>query len=241
MPYYGNLLANLAERVRGAVRSMISESGISGTFTRVEHAMIHEIGRIMGIDEAQLSAELAEDVVRSDFAGCEWVQGTVRVLERDIPGFGPLLLRFTRQVDAYLTCPEIRAAVDSVVRPSLLHGPTVIVAHSLGSIVAYRLLREAAGGAEVPLFVTLGSPLGIRAIKNHLNPPSLAVPPTVKTWLNATDERDCVALHAHLDRDTFADGIENIADVCHASDNPHAIADYLGHATVAGRIHTALA
>ena len=47
-------------------------------------------------------------------------------------------------------------------------------------------------------------------------------------------------LYACLDRNTFADGIENVANVHHVSDNPHAIADYIGHATVAERIHAAL-
>lgn len=151
-----------------------------------------------------------------------------------------ILLRFVRQVDAYLTCQEIREAVDNIVRPSILKGPTVIVAHSLGSVITYRLLREAQSAAEVPLFVTLGSPLGFHAVKQYLNPPSLAVPIAVRTWLNATDARDCVALYACLDRNTFADGIENVANVHHLRDNPHAIADYIGHATVAERIHAAL-
>jgi hypothetical protein len=240
MPYYGNLLARLAVHARGVVRGMVSHSGAAGLVTRVEHALIRDVGKVIGIDETQFSDELAEGVVRSDFAECEWVQGIFRFLERDIPGFGPVLLSFARQVDAYLTSPRIRAAVDNIVRPPLLDGPTVIVAHSLGSVIAYRLLRQIETRADVPLLVTLGSPLGICTIKEHLSPPSLAVPPAVEAWLNATDERDCVALHSRLDRDTFADGIENVADVCHTKDNPHEIADYLSHATVAQRIHAAL-
>jgi hypothetical protein len=238
MPYYGNLLANLTHRTRRVVGNMAS--GIEGIVTRVEEALIHAVGKAKGIDAAQLCAELDEGVVRSELASREWVQGIIRLIELELPDFGLFLLRFAREVDGYLTCPEIREAVDGVVRPSLLGGPTVIVAHSLGSIIANRLLRQAENGAEVPLLVTLGSPLGVRVIKQFLNPPSLEVPAAVQTWLNATDERDCVALYARLDRDTFVDGIENVADIQHAGDNPHAIADYLGHATVAERIHAAL-
>jgi hypothetical protein len=117
----------------------------------------------------------------SGLARWQWVQGIARILERDIPEFGNIALRFVRQVDAYLTCQEIREAVDNIVRPSILKGPTVIVAHSLGSVITYRLLREAQSAAEVPLFVTLGSPLGFHAVKQYLNPPSLAVPIAVRT------------------------------------------------------------
>jgi hypothetical protein len=239
MPYYGNRLATLAQRARHVVEG-ISHSRAAGFFNRVEHALMHEFGKVMGFDAAHLSKRLAEKIVSSDIAECEWVQAVFRMLDSDIPGFSPLLLRFTRQVDAYLTSPRAQAAVDDIVGPSLLDGPTVIVAHSLGSVIEYRLLRHAEKRADVPLFVTLGSPLGICTIKEHLNPPSLAMPPAVRTWLNATDERDCVALHACLDRDTFVDGIENVANIHHATANPYEIADYLRNAVVARRIHDAL-
>lgn len=230
MPYYASLLAALICRARGE----------AGFFTHLEATLLKDIGLNKGISEHHVRAEFDREVARSGLARWQWVQGIARILERDIPEFGNIALRFVRQVDAYLTCQEIREAVDNIVRPSILKGPTVIVAHSLGSVITYRLLREAQSAAEVPLFVTLGSPLGFHAVKQYLNPPSLAVPIAVRTWLNATDARDCVALYACLDRNTFADGIENVANVHHLRDNPHAIADYIGHATVAERIHAAL-
>lgn len=230
MPYYASLLAALICRARGE----------AGFFTHLEATLLKDIGLNKGISEHHVRAEFDREIARSGLARWQWVQGIARILERDIPEFGNIALRFVRQVDAYLTCQEIREAVDNIVRPSILKGPTVIVAHSLGSVITYRLLREAQSAAEVPLFVTLGSPLGFHAVKQYLNPPSLAVPLAVRTWLNATDARDCVALYACLDRNTFADGIENVANVHHLRDNPHAIADYIGHATVAERIHAAL-
>lgn len=230
MPYYASLLAALICRARGE----------AGFFTHLEATLLKDIGLNKGISEHHVRAEFDREVARSGLARWQWVQGIARILERDIPEFGNIALRFVRQVDAYLTCQEIREAVDNIVRPSILKGPTVIVAHSLGSVITYRLLREAQSAAEVPLFVTLGSPLGFHAVKQYLNRPSLAVPIAVRTWLNATDARDCVALYACLDRNTFADGIENVANVHHLRDNPHAIADYIGHATVAERIHAAL-
>lgn len=210
------------------------------TFTRLEEALVREIGLNKGINETHVCVELDRKIARSELASCEWVQGIARVLDRDIPELGDIALRLARQVDGYLTCPEVRDAVDNVIRPSFLRGPTVIVAHSLGSVIAYRLLREVEDSIDVPLLVTVGSPLGITVVKHYLSPPLLKVPSGVKHWLNAADKKDCVALYARLDRNTFVDGIENVANVHHVRDNPHAITDYIGHACVAGRIHAAL-
>ena len=91
MPYYGNLLARSA-RARGLVQGVVSRSGIPELLTRIEQAMIHEIAKVNGIGDAQLSDAFARDVLRSDFAECESVQGIFRFLERDIPGFGSFLL-----------------------------------------------------------------------------------------------------------------------------------------------------
>jgi hypothetical protein len=235
MPYYGDLLADLAEPHThrpahdGHVHMplLISKTG---------QRMLLDVGKLLCVNKKKL----ANEIVRSNVAGSEWVQVVLSALDSDIPGFSPLLLRFVRQVDAYLKSPKTRTAVDNLVRPCLLDSPTVVVAHSLGSVIAYRLLRKVEKKAEVPLLVTLGSPLGICTIKEHLSPPSLAFPAAVNAWLNATDEKDCVAFHSRLDHDTFIDGIENVVSVKHSKDNPHDICDYLGNRTVAKRIHTAL-
>ena len=232
MPFFGRVLADLTEP---------PISALTGGVSHVEEALIRDLARVLGIQEAHSCAEIAEDLVRSELGSSQWVHGVLRFVESDIPGMGALLLRFARQVNAYLSLPDVQATVDAIVRPSLLDGPTVVVSHSLGSIIAYRLLRKADRGADVPLFVTLGSPLGIQVIKTHLNPPELAVPPAVGRWLNATDARDCVELHARLDGDTFVDGIENVDDVRHVGGSPLAIDVYLGHAVVASHIHAALA
>ena len=94
---------------------------------------------------------------------------------------------------------------------------------------------------HVPLYVTLGSPLGIDVVKRHIRPPALGKPAGVRHWLNGTDERDYVALVSRLDRNTFAVGIENLADIQNRQDDAHAIVDYLTDSTVAQRIHAALA
>lgn len=68
----------------------------------------------------------------------------------------------------------------------------VVVGHALGSVVAYDVLRRDPRRLALPLLVTVGSPLGIRAIRDELRP--LRFPRGVKAWRNAFDERDPVAL-----------------------------------------------
>ena len=241
MPFYGDVLDQMVREVRGSSVGIVARGeGGPQTFTPLEENLIRRMGAKEGVTDADVRAELGQEVVTRGPANWEWVQGIARVLVRRVPGLGDIGLSFVRQVDAYLTRPQIGEAVDELVRPCLLRGPTVVVAHSLGTIVSYRLLREADKEADVPLFVTVGAPLGIDEVKQYLRPPSLRVPLGVTRWLNGTDERDYVALYARLDRDTFADGIENVSDLHNQMSDAHSIVDYLSDSTICRRIQAAL-
>jgi hypothetical protein len=241
MPFYGDELNELTEAVRGSASAVVTRGeGGPETFSPLEEALIREMARKQGITDVEVRSDLGQEVVARGPANWEWVQAIGRVLETNVPALRRLGLSFVRQVDAYLTRPHIRAAVDDIVRPSLSRGPAIIVAHSLGTIVAYNLLRATGQDGRFPLLVTVGSPLGIGAVKDKIMPPRPLMRPTsVSSWLNATDERDYVALYARLDRDTFADGIENVSDVHNRQEDAHLIDDYLSNKTVSKRIHDA--
>lgn len=49
--------------------------------------------------------------------------------------------------------------------------PCIIVAHSLGSVIAYNLLRQMCNISNIQGFITLGSPLAFRVIQQHLIQP----------------------------------------------------------------------
>lgn len=119
--------------------------------------------------------------------------------------------------------------------------PTVVVAHSLGTVVAYNLLRRdgQAQRWQVPLFVTLGSPLAVKAIRAALAP--IDHPACAAAWFNAMDERDVVALYPLTsDRFDVEPAILNKTDVQNHTANRHGISGYLDDAEVARRIHAAL-
>jgi hypothetical protein len=101
--------------------------------------------------------------------------------------------------------------------------------------VAYNVLRSDDRKLSVPLFATVGSPLGIRAIRDQLLP--LSFPAHVQGWYNALDPRDVVALYP-LDNANFlvSPGVENFAGVRNQTADRHGIAGYLNDKHVAAEV-----
>lgn len=119
--------------------------------------------------------------------------------------------------------------------------PTVVVSHSLGTVVAYNLLRREGRqqGWNIPLFVTLGSPLGVDAMRKKLAP--IEHPACVRCWFNAYDPRDVVALFPLDEKNFDVDPpIVNKGDVNNLTSNRHGISGYLSDPEVARAIHAAL-
>jgi hypothetical protein len=108
---------------------------------------------------------------------------------------------FFREVAAYLREPDNaarRAARDCVAEAISEHRPDVLVAHSLGTVVAYEALL-AHSQLSIPLLITLGSPLGMPAVVyERLLPAQLPSrglrPPNVARWVNVADPGDVIAI-----------------------------------------------
>ena len=224
MPYYGDVLEELTREIHGA-EGVVDRGAPDTSPFPTQEAMIREFADAYDVEDAEVRGELGSEVVARGPANWEWVQAIGRVLERRIPSFRRIGVSLVVQVDAYLNRPHITKAVDDIVAPFFKPGPLVIVSHSLGTIVSYRLLRQT-NFADLPLFVTLGSPLGINAVKDCIRPPKLAQPAQVGHWLNGVDKRDFVALYATLDADTFCAGIENVTDIHNRQADAHSIIDY---------------
>jgi pimeloyl-ACP methyl ester carboxylesterase len=105
----------------------------------------------------------------------------------------------------------------------------VVVAHSLGSVVAYETLA-AMPGHSVRALVTLGSPLGIgKLIFDRLEPNpdcGLGAWPGTEdlVWTNVADRGDVVALEKDL-RPRFGPRVINT--VVHNGAHAHAVSAYL--------------
>jgi hypothetical protein len=80
----------------------------------------------------------------------------------------------------------------------------MLIAHSMGSIIAYDVLTFMVPDIDIHTFVTIGSPLGFPVIQGkiaaewqsrRLVPPRLKTPPGVKKrWVNLADLKDRIAL-----------------------------------------------
>ncbi|WLW51315.1 alpha/beta hydrolase [Streptomyces sp. YU58] len=102
-----------------------------------------------------------------------------------------------KQVRRYMNEPVVWQAARARVAEEIGPDTRVVVAHSLGSVVAYEALCE---HPEWPVtdFVTVGSPLGLSLIFNRLSPLPRegkgAWPGGVARWTNLTDPGDIVAV-----------------------------------------------
>ncbi|MFF4734196.1 serine peptidase [Streptomyces mirabilis] len=103
-----------------------------------------------------------------------------------------------REVATYLRGPARQQVCSRVADALAAHQPTVVIAHSLGSVVAYETLW-AHPELSVELLVTLGSPLALPyVIFPRLQPAPVDQkgqrPPNVVSWVNLADPGDLVAL-----------------------------------------------
>ena len=81
-----------------------------------------------------------------------------------------------------------------------------LIAHSMGSIIAYDALRELGQGDtnfRVDNLITIGSPLGLPTVAANISTEwtLLRTPSIVKRWLNLADPRDPVAFDTNLRHD----------------------------------------
>ena len=113
--------------------------------------------------------------------------------------------RALAQVTRYLSSEKVRSAALQAVKDLLDQDTKVVVGHSLGSVVAYEALHQV--GHSLPLFITIGSPLGLDTIiYPKLRPQPPGFPPVVRRWINIADRDDFIAAAPDL-RPMFSRGI----------------------------------
>ncbi|MGW4029309.1 serine peptidase [Streptomyces sp. NPDC004838] len=142
------------------------------------------------------------------------------------------------EVYGYLASPARRKGARRVVADAVqASGAKVVIAHSLGSIVAYEALHAHAL-PQVELLVTLGSPLGLPGgVFEMLDPTPRdgrgSRPSRLARWVNIADPGDLVAVPRRLgDRfDVDAHHEEHIAAV-----DFHMLDHYLGCGLVAAAV-----
>jgi hypothetical protein len=240
-PFYADRLMELVRQSQVPLGAHAVQRGSEADDgEEFRRAMLADIAAGAGVSDADIRDELPADALARGPQNWELVQAMLRALDR-IPLVNAAAIdTFTRDVYVYLTFPAVRDEVDQIVAATIPDEPCVVLAHSLGTVVAYNALAKRAAQPQCLRFVTVGSPLAIVAIKDWLDKP-IHSPVCVKSWFNAYDNRDVVALRA-LDAANFGvePPIENKGDVNNFTDNRHGIAGYLADPVVAQRIAEAI-
>ncbi len=154
-----------------------------------------------------------------------------------------ILATYLEDMAAYYKDQAVRATIQNRLKEKFdeyKDHEIILISHSMGTIVAYEVLREFGRDSDwlnfnVSHFITIGSPLGLTPIKGQLlseNNKKLRTPTAVKNrWVNFSDPQDIVAIDSHL-RDDYADnslGVK-VRDILVANDypkNPHKSYGYL--------------
>jgi hypothetical protein len=244
-PYYGDTLVQMVggKSVDEAARVIVKGPAPTPAEQEVMREMIAEIAAHEGVAERDIREQLDVETIEKGPLNWRWVQGILSTLDRVRPLSSALVGLVTADVAKYLTNPAIQQALNDGVIGAVEPGKeAVVVSHSLGTVVAYNVLMSrptAFPQVPVPLFVTLGSPLGVNAVKSRLRPHTFPTP--VRQWYNAMDPDDVVSLYP-LTTKYFNTGgrIDNYQKVENWTDNQHGIRGYLDDQQVAKRIHDAV-
>lgn len=172
------------------------------------------------------------------------VQRALALIQRSnlFDGRDSRLIAFVKQVNRYLTDPDFRQRVHREMETAMAHSPRLVVAHSLGSVIAYDWLREN-HVEHPPALITLGSPLGLESIRRRVSISARgggrpSWPGQARTWTNIAAGHDAVATVKKL-APLYAEDIRDLP-----CDNPrksaHSAVVYLANVHTARTIDAVL-
>jgi pimeloyl-ACP methyl ester carboxylesterase len=107
--------------------------------------------------------------------------------------------------DVHKRCAAERRLADAIDRARSEGRPIILVAHSLGALVAYDYLSTRTDSVLVNRFVTIGSMLGSPELRHIAiggdSTDTLSRPASVKDWINIRNELDLFAVPVSTGRD----------------------------------------
>ena len=134
----------------------------------------------------------------------------------------------------------------------------MLIAHSMGSIIAYDVMTEGSVPADIDTFVTIGSPLGIPVVMSKIATEQAqrlmkrvkpVVPEAIRrTWINLADLEDNITINYEL-RDDFSENSTGVGINDHivvndyefqGRGNPHKAFGYLRTAEMADILYNFL-
>jgi hypothetical protein len=146
--------------------------------------------------ETGVAAELlAASGTEFDRAGSDTLAHVVTGLNQAFGVGESTLIRFLKEPDEYFRDPGTRGHAMKAVRDACVRGDgmTLLLAHGMGSIVAYDLLAtHGARSLGVTGLVTFGSPLGLQGFRRRLDwfHPGTPIPDHLPIWTNVYNRMD---------------------------------------------------
>jgi hypothetical protein len=184
--YYAHLLADQAQGPQSDLGALTADE------KQMAWAWMRELGVPDDMAQGVLTLPLRQ--------GLSWI---AQKRGRTGDSVGRVMTAVLREVYRYLTRQALRRRIrEAVIAAVEEHQPTVLVAHSLGSVVAYEALHQRPD-LKVATFLTLGSPLGMPGtVFEALDPEPVAGhgvrPPGARKWVNVADKGDLVAVPVEL-------------------------------------------
>lgn len=251
-PFYGDELGKFVNRAESE-NIRVQGDGLSTEFEAFVTSALVQIKNNAQISDEAVKNALGVNVNEQAIQNWGWVQAIARVIDNRFTGTADFTIeKFLRDVYLYVNIPEVTEEINKIIEASLFPKKSntppvepekesiVIIGHSLGSVVGYKVILKNLDKFNLIRYITVGSPLGLRAISGRLG--ILKNPGKTKNdWYNAYDVNDIVALHP-LDRQYFPTrpDVYNYGGVDNKTPNQHGIIGYLNDKDVAQKIYDAI-
>jgi hypothetical protein len=191
-PFYANTLDDFVSGANLPTPADVAAKG-AGQNTQFEQFMQSALGEIQtaaAISDNEIGAHL--DGTAPQEKGPQnwaWVQALARAIDNRFRGAATFTIEaFLKDVYLYVYKPAVTKAIDAIVEAKLTQEPTIVLAHSLGSVVGYNVIKRNLPRIKLVKYITVGCPLGLRAISSKLG---LAENPGGPDgWYNAYDPCD---------------------------------------------------
>lgn len=239
-PYYGNILKEITDSGDKIDKQAVAQSilNLDDPQAKFISEAMTEMALGAGMHPDILDAENGDQAVEQSLKHNRYLNAVVRFLEGKSPWHGDHAVRFLKQAYVYLNRAHAAKAVDDIVAPNLNGPRSLIIAHSLGTIVTFKALRNI--NTELKHnYITLGSPLGIRAIRKKIGPP-YQTPTCTSVWNNGLDKDDFITLGKRLSEHGYNGHISENDKIDNGRKDPHSIAKYITDPWVVAQIKTAL-
>lgn len=272
LPYYGDDLYSFVSRSEAssesidaklravqyhldeheAAASLIDDYMVEASGARLEDRnATHDSDSTLRSTHIERSFATQTDDLQRGMLNWRFVQGMLAGIDKTSAELSAQLINTTlADVGAYLNTKEARDRTDGIVSrclKSITENPAIIIAHSLGAVVAFRVLHDLAQSNATQRFhlITLGAALPIGGVLKRIKSSGTPIswPGNVISWLNAADPRDVVPLRKRIDRATFFErdsvgrvDVVNFQDIDNRTPNRHGISGYLSDPVVANYI-----